>query len=90
MSAASALIELGIALAAAESSTPIPGQCSKCRGYRNPQYSTAQFRNIFCSKECEHEFVRAAVASLSIDDCIRIHQRLEALVTRAEAAAIEI
>jgi hypothetical protein len=86
-SAAATLIELGIAFAAAESSAEIPGMCSHCRAPRTPQRSTAQCPNVFCSEECEQEFVRAALASLTIEDCIRIHGRLETLLTGAEAAA---
>ena len=87
-SAAAKLIELGIALAASESGAALPGQCSRCRSHRNPKYSTAQYPNVFCSELCEQEFVRAAVASLTIEDCIRIHGRLETLLMRAEAAAL--
>jgi hypothetical protein len=75
------LIELGIAFAQAESNPAVPGQCSHCLSYRNPKNSTAQFPNVFCSEECEKEFVRAALASLTVEDCIRIHGLVEALLT---------
>jgi hypothetical protein len=83
-----ALVEVGVVLAAAQSKPLLPGQCSNCCGFRNPRYSTAQFSNVFCSKECEQEFVRAAIGSLTGEECIRIHQRLEALITNAEEAAL--
>ncbi len=87
-SGAATLIELGIAFAAAESSDPIPGSCSHCRAPRNPLRSTAQCPNVFCSEQCEQEFVRAALASLSIEDCMRIHERLDTLLVGAREAAV--
>jgi hypothetical protein len=86
-SAGATLIELGITVAEAESRASIPGTCSRCRGYRNPRNSNAQCPNVFCSDQCEQEFVRAAVATLSIDDCVRIHGRLEALLMNVEEPA---
>ena len=81
-------IELGIALAGAESRPPIPGSCSRCRNYRNPLNSTAQCPNVFCSEQCEQEFVRLALASLTVEDCIRIHERLETLLMRVDELAV--
>lgn len=82
------VIELGIALAGAESRPPIPGSCSRCRSYRNPLNSTAQCPNVFCSEQCEQEFVHAALASLTVEDCIRMHERLETLLMRVEKLAL--
>jgi hypothetical protein len=74
------LMELGIAFANAPFSPSLPGQCAKCRSYRFAQSSTAQFPRIFCSEQCELAFVRATLARLTIEDCIRIHRRLEVLL----------
>jgi hypothetical protein len=87
-SGAATLIELGIAFAAAESSAHIEGSCSHCRAPRNPLRSTAQCPNVFCSEECEQDFVRAALASLTIEDCMRIHKRLESLLMGTQEAAL--
>lgn len=86
--AGATVIELGIALAGAESKPPIPGSCSRCRSYRNPLNSTAQCPNVFCSEQCEQEFVRAALASLTLEDCIRMHGRLETLLMHDEELAL--
>jgi hypothetical protein len=86
-SAGATVIELGIALVRAES-TAIPGQCSYCRSPRNHRHSTAQFSTVFCSKECEQEFIRAALPSLTVEDCIRIQASLERLTFGVEAAAV--
>jgi hypothetical protein len=79
-SAGTTLIELGITLARAEPATAMPGWCFRCRGRQDPRRSTAQYPSAFCSEHCEQEFVRAALASLTLQDCIRIHQRLEDLL----------
>jgi hypothetical protein len=79
-SAAAKLIELGVALARAESSASIPGFCFHCLAPRNAHSSTAQFPNVFCSEQCEQQFVRVALASLTVEDCIRMHDRLETLL----------
>ena len=76
-SAGTKVMDLSIALAAAESRPPIPGKCSRCQSYRNPQNSTANYSSVFCSKECEQEFVRTALAGITLEDCVRMHRRLE-------------
>ncbi len=86
-SAATRLIGLGRALAGTESGPSTPGLCSQCWAPRNPHSSTAQFPNAFCSQKCEQEFVRAALASVTIEDCIRMQRRLETLLMAAKAAA---
>lgn len=85
-SAAAKLIELSRALAAAESIASAPGLCSHCGAPRNPLRSNAQFRNVFCSKECEQAFVRAALAFLAAEDGRRIYRRLDTLLRAAEEA----
>jgi hypothetical protein len=86
-SAAAKLIELSSALAAAESMGSSPGLCSQCGAQRNPQRSTAKFRNVFCSQYCEQAFVRSALAFLDAEDVSRIHGRLDTLLRAAEGAA---
>ena len=80
-SAAETLIELGIALAGAECRAPVRGFCSHCWGPQSPHSATTQWPNVFCSEDCEQAFVRAALASLTVEDCIRMHGRLETLLT---------
>lgn len=87
-SAAARLIKLGVALTNADSSASIPGFCFCCLAPRNPHSSTAQFPRVFCSEQCEQKFVRTALATLTIEDCIRMHDRLETLLMEAGAAAI--
>lgn len=86
-SPAAKLIELSVALARAESRASVAGLCSQCWAPRNPHSSTAQCPNVFCSEECERQFIRAALASITLDDCVRMQRRLEALLTGAEAPA---
>lgn len=83
-SPAAKLIEVGRVLACAECAAPTAGQCSYCRNYRNAYDSTAQFPNLFCGEQCEQEFVCAALASLTVEDCIRIQGRLEILLMGGE------
>ena len=87
-SAGAILIELGVALASAESRAPIPGLCSRCLSHRDPRNSRVKYPNIFCSERCEQEFVRTALASLTLDDCVRMHARLEALLTGAREPSL--
>jgi hypothetical protein len=82
------LIELGVALTRANTSASIRGFCFHCLAPRNQPNSTAQFPNIFCSEQCEQKFVRTALASLTVEDCIRIYGRLETLLIEAGAAAL--
>lgn len=86
-SAGATLIELGAMLAATEFRESLPGSCSRCRGWRDPRRSTAQFPDVFCSETCEQEFVRAALGSLTAEDCVRMQDRLERLLPDAEGSA---
>ncbi len=87
-SPATTVLELGISLAQAELSGGIPGLCSRCRSNRDPNRSTSQYPNVFCSERCEQDFIRIALASLTLEDCIRMQKRLESLfVNTAEPAA---
>jgi hypothetical protein len=87
-SASAKLIELGRALACAESSASTRGSCFHCMEPRSSYRSTAQFPSVFCSEQCEREFVRGAIASECVEHCIRIQHRLESLLAGAEAAAL--
>jgi hypothetical protein len=86
-SAGATLIELGITLAGAESRIATPGWCLRCRGSQDPQGSTSQFPSVFCSKHCEEEFIRAAFVSITLEDCIRMHERLGNLLMPVQEPA---
>jgi len=85
-SAAATVIELGITLCGAESSIATPGWCLRCRGSQDPQ-STSQYPKVFCSEHCEQEFIRTALASLTLEDCTRMRERLENLLVPAQETA---
>ena len=87
-SATAVLIELARTFVAASSTAPLPGLCSRCRSSRDPRASTSQHPNIFCSRQCEMEFVREALASLTLDDCIRVQQRLDSLLAAIPEPAV--
>jgi hypothetical protein len=86
-SAAAMLVELGVIFAVAESGPPVRPSCSRCRCDVDPHTSTAQSPNVFCSERCEQEFVRDLLASLTFEDCIRIQDRLELLLSGARQPA---
>jgi len=86
-SAGATVIELGITLCGAESSIATPGWCLRCRGSQDPQRSTSQYPNVFCSEHCEQEFICRALASLTLEDRIRMHERLENLLVPAQETA---
>ena len=86
-SAGATVIELGITLCGAESSLATPGRCLRCRGSQDPQRSTSQYPKVFCSEHCEQAFIRTALASLTLEDCIRMHERLETLLVPAQETA---
>ncbi|HUO60461.1 MAG TPA: hypothetical protein VMU24_07310 [Candidatus Acidoferrales bacterium] len=86
-SAGASALDLAISLTYAEVADSSPGVCHRCRGYRNPRQSLAQYPNVFCSIRCEQDFIRAALAALTLDDCIRIHERLDALLNSSATAA---
>lgn len=85
--AAATLIELGAGIACAEASPAMPPLCSHCRSNRDAQSSTSQYPSVFCSEKCEQEFIRAALASLTLEDCVRMHGRLENLLMSAQQPA---
>ena len=81
------LLELGRTLAAfREYSTP--GVCSRCQHRRDPQRSRSKFPDLFCSEECEQEFIHTALASLTLEDCIRIQRRLDNLLASAKRSRV--
>jgi hypothetical protein len=82
-SAASTLIDLCVGLIRANSSD-VPGMCFRCLSERDPRSSAAKYPNAFCSEQCEHEFVRASLASMTLEDCVRMHARLNVLLDRAQ------
>ncbi len=86
-SAGAIVIELGITLAGAESRIATPGWCLRCRVSQDPQRSTSQYPNVFCSEHCEQEFIWTALASLTLEDCNRMHERLENLLVPAQKTA---
>ena len=86
-SAGATVIELGITFGGAESSIATPGWCLRCRGSQDPQRSRSQYPKVFCSEHCELEFIRRALASLTLEDCNRMHERLENLLVPAQKTA---
>ena len=82
-SAASTLIDLCVGLIHANSSD-VSGMCSRCHSELDPRSSTAKYPNAFCSEQCEREFIRASLASMSLEDCVRIDARLNVLLDRAQ------
>ena len=86
-SSASVLVELSVALVKAASVTSTPGFCSRCQSYRDPRLSTALYRNLFCSQQCEQEFVRTALESVTLEECDRIQEKLNALLIGARESS---
>ena len=82
-STASMLIDLCVGLIHANSSDA-PGMCSRCLSELVPRSSTAKYPNAFCSEQCEHEFIRASLASMTLESCVRMHARLDVLLDRAQ------
>ena len=80
-SAGATVIELGITVGLAR-----PGCCLRCRESQDPQRSTSH-PNVFCSEHCEREFIRTAFASLTLEDCIRMYERLRNLLMPAQEPA---
>lgn len=82
-SAASTLIDLCVGLIRANT-IDLPGMCTRCHKERDPRSSTATYPNVFCSERCERDFVRASLASITLEDCVRMHARLNVLLDRAQ------
>jgi hypothetical protein len=78
--AAATLVELGVTLVASRANPATPASCKHCRSTHDPQKSTSHYRNIFCSNACEGQFIRAELAPLTLDDCIRLQAKLERLL----------
>jgi len=84
-SAAATLIEVAVELNQDKFGTEARGACVWCRRQAVLQTSTAECRNGLCSKTCEQEFLRAALRNVTLDDCIEMHARLEALLAGAQS-----
>ena len=78
-SAAAVLVEVAATLAAAWRA-PNSGSCPQCHGYRDARISSAQHPHVFCSAQCEREFVLNALAAFTLEDCVRLQERLERLL----------
>lgn len=87
-SRAGLLVELAAQFATTVLRAPNSGLCCHCRGYRDTRTSPAQYPNIFCSERCEQEFVGAALASLTLDDCIRMTRQLDRLLVKAQGRTV--
>jgi hypothetical protein len=86
--AAATLIDVASAIAAAQAIETLPAFCCTCKNAYNPNRSAAQFTNVFCSAECEHGFVQTALASLTIEDCISVQERLAELFAPPAQSAV--
>jgi hypothetical protein len=82
-SAATTLLEVGRILVGADASAGTVASCRHC-GRRRDRYSDSRYPGIFCSEHCEQEFVSSALATFTVEDCIRVHERLERLLLRSE------
>jgi hypothetical protein len=60
------------------------GFCGSCQTKVDPAQSTARFLNLFCSLSCEQRFINQALRFLTLADCIRIQQRLDALLASTQ------
>lgn len=78
--AAETLVALGVELADAKANPSTPAACKQCKSAHEPQKSASRYPSIFCSKSCEADFIRKELVSLTVDDCIRLQQKLERLL----------
>ena len=81
-SAAAVLVEVATTFAAAWNASK-SWSCSQCRGYRDSRISTAQHPHMFCSAQCEKEFILNALAAFTFEDCLHLQKRLERLLRDA-------
>jgi len=77
------LVELGLTLAGFRQYSTL-GVCSRCQRRRDPKRSRSNFPDLFCSEECEQEFIHTSLASLTLEDCIRMQRRLDDLLASAK------
>jgi len=89
-SAGSILTELGIRPVDAVAIASVTELCSCCNSDRDLHNSTAKYSNTFCSEQCEQAFIRGALASITVEDCIRMQARLEALLLRTQECAARV
>jgi len=82
-------IKLRRSIPDAQTGVARPKVCSQCLGPQNPRNSDGEYAKVFCSLECEQEFLTTAFASLTVEDCIRIQQRLEGLLLIADTPELE-
>ncbi len=78
--AAQTLVELGVTLARAEASATAPASCKRCSAAHDASLSNSRYPSIFCSKSCERDFIRTELASLTVEDCMRLQTKLDDLL----------
>ncbi len=85
---AEAALQLALELISVPGGLPAERHCLRCATVYNQQASSALYRVHFCSEDCEREFVRQRLQSLSLKDCIRLHRRLQMLTDRIKPPSI--
>lgn len=76
-------VKLGIELSDISIDSNSSSNCKRCTGAYECINSDAICKNLFCSKGCELFYVREALSGMTLEDCIRIQKRLEALLADA-------
>ena len=82
--AVATLVELGVTLAGAEASPATPATCKRCGATHDPKGSASRYPSVFCSRTCEREFIRLELASLTLEDCLRLQTKLDQLLSAVE------
>ena len=80
-SRAEALLQLAVRFSSPAATSSKTSLCSGCGGFHYVPTSTASFATLFCSKECEHKFVRTVLAGLTHPDCLCMEQQLDELLS---------
>lgn len=88
-SSGTTVVNVATILIGAECTAPIGDVCLCCDNRPDPQTSSAENPNIFCSEDCEQEFIRAALADITLEDCICIHRRLERLLQSVQQPVLQ-
>ncbi len=75
-----AAVQLALDLLPADVPEETELTCLKCEVKYEPSGSSALYSTQFCSEYCQRDFIRSGLRSLTLEQCIRLHKRLEALV----------
>lgn len=58
-----------------------------CGRWYDPRVSTATYKRLFCSADCQDDTIRQLLQRLTLEQCVELRRELEARTERRKAAS---